>query len=520
MSEIDIQNAKNIRDMMEVIVEVQATINGSVQTFTYTNEDLLSVELNLRSDLSPIDPTLPESEIVVRVYCDEDVSDIVKYIADDQPLTYKAGYNGTYCTTRKFYISEPVIWSDKVLTYKAVDAVHFLNNVSNPIWDSSISTSNMGHNYLSYTKRYSTWKDITTNYTASFLACVFNYYVKQSGVTVLYDHNTDTSFGGTAVPAPNAFLLIPSGSPREHIANMMNLVRLDFPSGAFNVSSFYLTYVDAGIPIFKRNKPTSSWDIYEIDCGDIKENTARDIVKISPQNMTLLLQTFRASSQANNSVVGSITITKQSGASVSLNTFVPMALAKTSDNSAWYTAEALGSVQYEIQRTPSYSQTPYSSTYAFYCYNEGGFVPWDTRLESFWNSAVSSGDIANDATEATFDLYGAAMIADKDGTEYTKTGYGTVEQPTKTMWYGTSQLKGQDGVTYKFLPDMGFEQLLNRSNKTGSFTWKGDPRMQPRDVFTWHFLDGTTELRTIETINLKHEGGGTVATITYRKGIV
>ena len=116
MSEIDIQNAKNIRDMMEVIVEVQATINGSVQTFTYTNEDLLSVELNLRSDLSPIDPTLPESEIVVRVYCDEDVSDIVKYIADDQPLTYKAGYNGTYCTTRKFYISEPVIWSDKVLT--------------------------------------------------------------------------------------------------------------------------------------------------------------------------------------------------------------------------------------------------------------------------------------------------------------------------------------------------------------------------------------------------------------------
>jgi hypothetical protein len=61
---------------------------------------------------------------------------------------------------------------------------------------------------------------------------------------------------------------------------------------------------------------------------------------------------------------------------------------------------------------------------------------------------------------------------------------------------------------------------MNRSNETGSFTWKGDPRMQPRDVFTWHFLDGTTELRTVETINLKHEGGGTVATITYLKGIV
>ena len=70
------------------------------------------------------------------------------------------------------------------------------------------------------------------------------------------------------------------------------------------------------------------------------------------------------------------------------------------------------------------------------------------------------------------------------------------------------------------LPDAGFNSLMNRSNETGSFTWKGDPRMQPRDVFTFVYRDGTTELRTVETINLKHEGGGTVATITYRKGIV
>jgi hypothetical protein len=43
--------------------------------------------------------------------------------------------------------------------------------------------------------------------------------------------------------------------------------------------------------------------------------------------------------------------------------------------------------------------------------------------------------------------------------------------------------------------------------------------MQPRDVFSFHRLDGSEELCTIETITLTHEGGGTKAEVTYRKGI-
>ena len=44
--------------------------------------------------------------------------------------------------------------------------------------------------------------------------------------------------------------------------------------------------------------------------------------------------------------------------------------------------------------------------------------------------------------------------------------------------------------------------------------------MQPRDVIEWHNKDGTIGLRTIESINLKHEAGGTIAEITYREGNV
>ena len=49
--------------------------------------------------------------------------------------------------------------------------------------------------------------------------------------------------------------------------------------------------------------------------------------------------------------------------------------------------------------------------------------------------------------------------------------------------------------------------------------------MQPRDVAAFHWAepdsDGNevVELITIESIALIHEGGGTKATITYRKGV-
>ena len=58
------------------------------------------------------------------------------------------------------------------------------------------------------------------------------------------------------------------------------------------------------------------------------------------------------------------------------------------------------------------------------------------------------------------------------------------------------------------------------SNVTGSFTFRGDPRMQPRDTFRFTRLDGTVEVATVERIEMTHEGGGTTASVHYRLGVV
>ena len=63
-------------------------------------------------------------------------------------------------------------------------------------------------------------------------------------------------------------------------------------------------------------------------------------------------------------------------------------------------------------------------------------------------------------------------------------------------------------------------QRFKASNVTGSFTFKGDPRMQPRDTFKFIRLDGSEEIATIERIELTHEAGGTTAELHYRLGVV
>ena len=77
-----------------------------------------------------------------------------------------------------------------------------------------------------------------------------------------------------------------------------------------------------------------------------------------------------------------------------------------------------------------------------------------------------------------------------------------------------------------------WKNLFLRSNIAGQFTFRGDPRMQPRDVFyfvpkeitkdAWSKLTESAKASyvcTLENIQITHEGGGTQAEVTYRKGV-
>lgn len=267
--------------------------------------------------------------------------------------------------------------------------------------------------------------------------------------------------------------LIKSGSLRDHIANIMNLCKTD---------SYYPRFVDAGNPRLYVSKPTAaSYTINESDCGDVETYYDKQI-----------------------------------------------ALIKTDDDhgltaTAWANLDSFIELEYEkkVKAGKKYVINAEDDTYFYTYYFYGGQTVnklWQTPVSvAYRPDKTSEKKTVAGATQWTnlVSIEGAELeITDsaKRITPAVKRTGATLE--IEPMFYGVI-LKDLDTTLYP-----NYTDLFNRSNETGSFTWKGNPKMQPRDIFNFVRLDGTTEVCTIESIELKHERGGLSATISYRKGIV
>ena len=533
MSAIDTQNAKNIRDAMQIVVKVGESSNPY---FEFDNSNLLSCELQLRSDLSAIDPTLPESEIVIRAYWPEDISEELITIADGTIITYQAGYAGDMSPVRTFYLAEKITWEQQVLTVHGVDAVHFMEAESDPLFIGNLGTANGP----------GAWG--TAKHAHRMLTVMFMRVISDAGITPLSTPSLPQTYVSGTIDSKKVASLLERQSRREIIANMMNLCHQEYASNTFNgMSSFWLTYVDAGRPVITREKPSSSWTINEADCGDIKRYVDKNIVQINAKNKRLDVSAYRTDTghptvgpYTGNQKIGKADLLKSSGAAFSYD--CPVGLIDIVLNRD-VVPDGVAYNKHYITTTahPNKRINPID-IYDTKASNKCGSVLRDSKnaawqgwsdgqtetgsyyyLVDFWLNLVTYKYITDiDTTSITCDLYGSAYNAIDNPKTYTTTGSGIIAEPSKTYWAGEiNAAKYSDTSSLvNILPDEGFKSLLKRSNETGSFTWKGDPRMQPRDVFTFVYKDGTEELRTIETINLKHEEGGTVATITYRKGIV
>lgn len=543
MPTINEENARSIRDSMQVYVTVWKRYNqpGYTDTayFEFTNENLISCELNLRSDLNPIDPSLPESEIVVQAYWPTDVSEQVLTIADDTIITYQAGYDNDLSPVRMFYLSEKIEWVDKILTVKGVDAVHFMNGETFPflIGNHYAQGNNTGAIYYQ-----------TFNGSVSPRRMLFNAFcdlVKRSGVSLVSAPPSQSS--ELSISASLCAGVIERQSYRDAVANLMNLCH--------TADDIWYTYVDAGRPIITKQKPASSWTINEVDCGDISTHIDKKILKIIANVKRLDVSgaesTWTSSTKEYKECqkVGSAEIFQSKGAGFKFDTLASIVffVAQRSDIPSGQTDRWVSSLANPNGHNLDYGTNETEQLYYQYDSDSSsvhyGKVLLDDKEASWqaWGSSgAPSGTPPNNRSVASFystmntegflqdiqsresvtvDLCGGAFNLYDAPKSYTTTGQGVTVEPKKTLFSGSISIN-TNGTTSVLLPDAGYKALLNRSNKTGSFTWKGDPRMQPRDVFTFVYKDGTTEERTIESINLKHEGGGTVATITYRKGIV
>ena len=248
------------------------------------------------------------------------------------------------------------------------------------------------------------------------------------------------------------------GNVREHVANIMAYGRQ---------SDWYPRYVDAGIPTIMWSRPTAKWDIYEEDCGEVVRRCDRTIKKLTTESEYGLESIVVAQDDWQ---------TAETGVKVKANKRTTL---NFSDD--WWWA-------YSIKHVKSYI--------------------WKNLNSVQWISDYT-GEVAVRGKEATYEVVSQSIKAPTPRVGYTE------EDDVMTA----GMVEARYGNTNKPLYP-NWQWVFGRSPKGGSFRWKGNPHMQPRDVFRFHRISGEVIECTIESIEITHEGGGTYADISYREGVI
>ena len=509
-------------------IEISNIIAGIV--IDITHETLVSCKAALRADLSTLDPSLPSSDIEIVAYHPNDVAEIVSNVQDDTPVTYYAGYPGDYSEERRFYLSEQIRWKDNAITIKAEDEGKKLEVETFPIF--------IGHEWNG---KY--WVD-KVNGAHWHLYKMLEEQLTLSGIHLTRKENAPARTASSGVRARNVASIIERQSQKDLVANMMNLLHQDYQPGYFEgIDSFWLTYVDAGRPSLTWQKPTPKWDIYEEDCGDIVRDVERRY-----KELTFPVKTVRSTgfTTVKNGSTG--TAFEDSGVAAEYEDYTSMVRLQY-DAGQWNNIQHL-IYDFFVSDYDENNCMPFSHSgsvepgvaafeddvYGKWLFDKGiadnrkltgwewtnyTFPEWNWLMQNAWDGLMNAGKIDSSDSSLSLTAVGKGYKLSEESLTYSQSGQGISAEASKTTWAGKIYAgKTGSSASLQILPAEGMKSLLNRSNIKGSFTWKGDPRMQPRDVFNFHRLDGTVEVCTIEQIDLQHVGGGTTANIVYRKGIV
>lgn len=252
-------------------------------------------------------------------------------------------------------------------------------------------------------------------------------------------------------------IFLPNKSKRDIIGQAVNLFRISEWDGVEDTYSVYINYVDAGRP--------KLWTGRTIANVKTLTNIGKPKKIVEPR-VNRIVMTIDEPYREASGTVEEVKIRRQA-----------------------------------IKTTPK----PYYSFTA-----SSGTI---TRIGPYKYKIVGAGTITISGREITFDGEEFDIQESYKGVKLKLEPFHGLYTPFAT---GPDQSDWGAGTVDELI-----DNLLKRSNVLYEFTWRGDPRLQPRDYIKAD-VDGSGTLidMTIDTIELNHENGGLTSTILARKGLI
>jgi hypothetical protein len=213
----------------------------------WDSENLLNVNLDLRSVNTEIGGELEVSSIEIQAYEPTDYTNVIGRIQEGAPIWYAAGYGGDMSRKRTFYLSEAVSWDNNILRVCGQDATTKLDEYK------PFEVEHFG-------------SDTSVNLT-------INEWLTNEGLSGV---QFDTA--GSLPAYVDSYRLAPQifvyggADARTIIAQYTGVYR--------DESTYGITYVDAGRPMLMYGAVSPRWTIYADEITDFVSRAENKINRI------------------------------------------------------------------------------------------------------------------------------------------------------------------------------------------------------------------------------------------------
>lgn len=479
------------------------------KSWQWDKTGLVSCGLVLRGvETKGNNPELQMSEVEIKGVIPKMDAAAIADMDENSPIWYAAGYHDEVTPVRRFYLSEGIKTENVVATVKGYDATKFLEAEHRGVISMFSHSGFSKGNYLRSVARRC--------YGILGRGLIYDHkaeYAREAAVLVKGEKSNDSEVR----------YMSEDGVPRRSmVAAHCNIMRIS--SGGLNGTGAYCDYVDAGLPTMRagqkpigKTKFGHEWTLSYGEVSDFAEEAEVAIAEISAK---VAWPKPESDDKGKVKTTSFYAETLSQGDSRLIDTEEPYTAHKFKNYDKVVKGESDDKKQYIHSKIGDFYRVN-----GHYYPDKGTFgrSAFQYRITALKTAKQRLIGIRNILTQPA-NLSGLPNgVSYEDGTVTYKTGKKGEKVTFPDVFHGTMEqaasVSGKKASGSRSMWGDMLKQIGDRSNIRYTFKYRGNPKMQPRDIIHM-VIDGQTVDMTIDNLTLEHAAGGLISSIECRKGII